>query len=143
MFLGDYSHTLDDKGRLFVPSRFREELGEVFVATTGLDACIFIYPMEEWKNIEQRLRSLPLNHPEARAFLRTFFSGATEMTCDKQGRVVIPQKLRDYAHLNRDCEFIGVGNRAEIWSAEVWQQYNTANASGFSKLAESLGDLFL
>jgi MraZ protein len=143
MFLGEYQHSLDIKARLIVPARFREELGVRFVATKGLDNCIFIYPFDEWKIIEGKIRSLPFTRADVRSFARFFFSGAIELELDKQGRIVLPPNLREYAHIDKELVIIGVGSRLEIWSSQVWATYNQTAASSYETYAESLVDLGL
>lgn len=138
MFLGEYQHSLDPKGRIIVPAKFREELGFKFIATKGLDNCIFLYPSEEWQVLEAKLRSLPFTRADVRSFARFFFSGASELEMDKQGRIVVPANLRDYAGINKDLTVIGVGSRVEIWSSESWEQYNQSAESSFEMIAENL-----
>ncbi|TCP29082.1 MraZ protein [Scopulibacillus darangshiensis] len=140
MFMGEHQHNIDIKGRLIIPSKFREELGESFVLTRGLDQCIFVYPLDEWSQIEQKLKSLPFTKKDARAFTRFFFSGACECQLDKQGRVSITQPLRDYAKLEKDCVVIGVSNRIEIWSKSVWETYYEESEASFDDISESLLD---
>ena len=118
MFMGEYQHSIDEKGRMIIPAKFRESLGESFVITRGLDQCLFVYPREEWTVLEQKLKALPLMKADARAFTRFFFSGATEVELDKQGRVNIPNTLCEHAHLEKDCIILGVSNRVEIWSRQ-------------------------
>ncbi|MCL6453080.1 MAG: division/cell wall cluster transcriptional repressor MraZ [Alicyclobacillus sp.] len=141
MFMGEYQHTLDDKGRVIVPSKFREGLGETFVMTRGLDQCLFVYPRSEWEMLESKLKGLPMTRADARSFVRFFFSGATECELDRQGRVVIPTLLREYAHLEKDIVVLGVSNRVEIWSRERWQAYAVDAAESFVETAEKLVDL--
>lgn len=141
MFLGEYQHSLDLKGRITVPSKFREQLGEKFVATKGLDNCIFLYPMEEWKKIEEKLKSLPFTRADVRSFARFFFSGASELEIDRQGRTLIPQNLREYASIDKELIIIGVGSRIEIWSADKWGQYTVNAESSYEEIAENLVDL--
>ena len=141
VFMGEYQHTLDEKGRVIVPAKFREGLGESFVMTRGLDKCLFVYPQSEWEILEQKLKSLPMTRADARSFVRFFLSGATECALDKQGRIVIPTLLRDYATLDRDIVVLGVSNRVEIWSQERWQEYSDAAAESFADIAEGLVDL--
>ena len=140
MFMGEYQHTIDIKGRMIVPAKFREELGSQFVVTRGLDKCLFIYPMEEWNEVEEKLKKLPLTKKDARAFTRFFFSGAVECDIDKQGRINIPQTLRTYADLDKDCVVIGVSNRVELWSKEVWETYFQESEDSFADIAENLMD---
>lgn len=141
MFMGEYEHTIDAKNRIIVPAKFREELGDSFIITKGLDNCLFVYPMEEWKIIEKKIRSLPFNRADARAFSRFFFSGASEVEMDKQGRVLIPSNLRKYASLEKEVVIIGVSSRVEIWSKEVWEDYNESTGAEFENIAEKLDDL--
>lgn len=141
MFMGEYEHTIDSKNRIIVPAKFREELGDSFIITKGLDNCLFVYPMEEWKIIEKKIRSLPFNRADARAFSRFFFSGASEVEMDKQGRVLIPSNLRKYASLEKEVVIIGVSSRVEIWSKEVWEDYNESTGAEFENIAEKLDDL--
>ncbi|RJQ29637.1 MAG: transcriptional regulator MraZ [Peptococcaceae bacterium] len=143
MFMGEYQHSIDSKGRLFVPARFREGLGESFVLTKGLDRCLFVYSHQEWAIIEQRLKSLPFTRADARAFARLFFSGAAECEADKQGRILIPAGLREYAQLEKEVMILGVSSRVEIWSKAGWERYNTEAASSYEEIAEKLVDLDL
>jgi MraZ protein len=143
MFMGEYRHSIDDKGRIIIPSKFREELGSLFVLTRGLDNCLFIYPQEEWKMLEQKLKSLPFTKSDARAFTRFLFSGATECEMDKQGRVNIPNHLIQFAKLEKECVIIGVSNRVEIWSEEVWETYFNNSKDSFNEIAEKLVDFDL
>ena len=122
MFMGEYSHTIDAKGRLIIPSKFREQLGEEFVLTKGLDGCLSIYPNDEWAAFEEKLRALPLTNKNARTFSRFFVAGATSCELDKQGRALIPAKLREYAGLAKETVFVGVLSKIEIWSKERWNE---------------------
>lgn len=124
MFLGEYQHSIDAKGRMIVPARFREDLGVRFIVTKGLDHCLFAYPQEEWTIFENKLKQLPLTNAGARKFVRFFFSGAIECELDNQGRIVLPQNLREYAGLQKEVVSIGVNNRVEIWNKESWKAYN-------------------
>lgn len=140
MFMGEYQHNLDTKGRVIVPAKFREELGASFIVTRGLDKCLFVYPMDEWKILEEKLKKLPLTKKDARAFIRFFFSGAIECEVDKQGRINIPQPLRAYAGLDKACVVIGVSNRIEVWSSENWEAYFNDSEESFGEIAENLMD---
>lgn len=140
MFMGTYQHNMDLKGRIIVPAKYREELGEQFVITRGLDQCLFAYPMEEWTVLENKLKKLPLTKKDARAFTRFLFSGAVECEIDKQGRINIPSHLRAYAGLDKACTVIGVSNRIEIWSQAIWDTYARTSEESFSEIAESLLD---
>ncbi|MDS1029567.1 division/cell wall cluster transcriptional repressor MraZ [Bacillota bacterium LX-D] len=141
MFMGEFQHSIDGKGRLIIPAKFREGLGDSFVMTKGLDNCVFIYPREEWSKLEQKLRKLPFTKSDVRAFVRFLFSGATECELDKQGRVLLPQVLRDHARLEKDVVVIGVSTRVEVWSKEVWEKYNLAAQNDYEKIAETIIDL--
>ncbi len=138
MFMGEYQHALDEKGRVTIPARLREGLGERFVITRGLDQCLFAYPMEEWSRIEQKLKELPFTRGDARAFTRLFFSGAMEVEMDKQSRVLIPQNLREYAGIQKEAMIIGVSNRVEVWSEPLWRQYSNDANQSFEEVAEKL-----
>lgn len=140
LFIGEYLHTMDNKGRLFIPARFREGLGLVFVVTKGLDRCLFLYSGPEWELMEKKLRKLPLARAEARAFTRLFFSGAAELEADKQGRVLLPAALRDYARLEKDVIVLGVSSRVEIWAREEWERYGSEAAAAYEKTAEKIVD---
>ena len=124
MFMGQYQHSIDAKGRLIVPAKFRDGLGEHFVVTKGLDNCLFAYPEAEWKVFEEKLKQLPLTNTGARKFVRFFFAGAVECELDNQGRIMIPTHLREYAGLKKDIVSIGVNNRIEIWNKEDWNAYS-------------------
>lgn len=138
MFMGEYHHTIDSKGRMIIPSKFREGLGEKFILTRGLDQCLFGYPLSEWKIIEEKLKALPLTKKDARAFTRFFFSGAIECEMDKQGRILIAAPLLSYAKLEKECVVIGVSNRIEVWSKPKWEQYVAEQEESFEEIAESM-----
>lgn len=120
MFMGEYNHSIDAKGRVIVPAKFRESLGDTFVVSQGLDGCLFVFPMEEWKQFEEKLKTLPMSDKQARKFVRFFLAGASEVETDKQGRVLLPSVLREFAGLNKDVVMVGVGARAEIWDKTRW-----------------------
>ena len=141
MFIGEHQHSLDEKGRLIVPSKFREDLGYEFVITKGLDNCLFVYPKKEWKVLEEKLKTLPLTNKDARAFIRFFFSGASECTLDKQGRVLIPSNLREHSQLEKEAIVIGVSTRIEIWSKEKWESYNDDDNLSYDAIAEKMAEL--
>ncbi len=141
--MGEYQHGLDDKARLTIPAKFREELGSTFIVTRGLDRCLFVYPQKDWETLETKMRAMPLTRPDARQFIRFFFSGAAECELDKQGRIVLPGNLREYASINKDCVVIGVGARVEIWDQTIWKSYTENVENQFSDLAASLVDLDL
>lgn len=141
MLLGEYQHSIDGKGRVILPAKLREEIGEQCIATKGLEKCLFVYPKQEWSTIENKLKQLPLAKAEARAFVRFFFSGAAELECDKQGRVLVPANLREYAALDKDIVIIGVLNRIEIWDKAVWEEYTNQIGPTVNDIAEHLVDL--
>ncbi|MCD8010898.1 MAG: division/cell wall cluster transcriptional repressor MraZ [Lachnospiraceae bacterium] len=125
MFMGEYNHSIDAKGRLIMPARFREQLGESFVVTQGLDGCLFVYANEEWKLFEEKLKQLPLTNASARKFTRFFLAGAIQCEVDKQGRILLPAKLRAAAGLEKDVVLAGVGERIEIWDKQRWEENST------------------
>jgi MraZ protein len=143
MFMGEYRHTIDNKGRLIIPVKFRDGLGSLFIATKGLDECLFLYSEAEWSILEQKLKSLPFTKADARAFVRFFFSGATECQLDKQGRILLPPNLREYAGLEKDAILLGVSNRVEIWSEANWQEYSSKAAAAYEEIAEKIVDFDL
>ncbi|PJK17952.1 cell division/cell wall cluster transcriptional repressor MraZ [Chryseomicrobium excrementi] len=140
MFMGEYQHSLDAKGRLIVPAKFREHLEGSFVITRGLDQCLFGYPMEEWRKLEEKLKELPLTKKDARAFTRFFFSGATEVEIDKQGRIMLPANLREYAKMEKECVVLGVSSRFEIWAKDAWDGYAEESEESFNEIAENMID---
>lgn len=141
MFMGEYNHTIDVKGRLIVPSKFREQLGDEFVVTKGLDGCLFVYSLEEWKNIEEKFKQVPLTTKDARKFSRFFFAGAATCEVDKQGRILIPPVLREFAELNKEIVSVGVLSRIEIWSKQRWSESN--EYEDMDEIAEHMADLGL
>lgn len=141
MFLGEYQHSLDIKSRLIVPAKYREGLGDVFVVTKGLDNCLFLYPLDEWKALEQKLKLLPMASADARAVVRFFFSGACECEMDKQGRILLPQNLREYAHIDKDVMVTGAGPRVEVWARDKWETYLQQTEASSGELAEKLASL--
>lgn len=143
MFMGEFNNKLDAKGRMIVPSKFRGELSDRFVITRGLDKCLFGYTEEEWSRIEESMRNLSLTKKDARKFMRLFFSGATLVEVDKQGRINIPQNLRTYAGLEKDCTVIGVSSRIEIWDTDEWTDFYTESEENFEDIAEDLIDFDL
>ena len=120
MFMGEYNHTVDPKGRLIIPAKFREQLGDEFVVTKGLDGCLFVYTKEEWHNIEEKFRGISMTSKDARKFSRFFFAGAAALELDKQGRILLPPVLREYADLQKDVVLVGVLSRVEIWDKGRW-----------------------
>ncbi|MDE6202362.1 MAG: division/cell wall cluster transcriptional repressor MraZ [Lachnospiraceae bacterium] len=121
MFMCEYNHTIDAKGRLIIPSKFREALGDEFVVTKGMDGCLFVFDNSEWQAFEEKLRSLPMIDKEARQFTRYFLAGAASLEVDKQGRILLPAVLREFAEITKDAVLVGVGNRVEIWSKDRWE----------------------
>ncbi len=142
MFYGEHEHSIDAKGRLIVPSKFREVFKENYVerffVTRGLDTCLFVFTEDEWKKQESKLKSLSFTNSEARQFNRLYFSGACEVTCDKQGRILIPDYLKDFAKIKRDVVIVGVSNRMEIWSKENWTDFFNNAKGSFEKVAEKI-----
>ncbi|SEK30305.1 MraZ protein [Carnobacterium iners] len=138
MLMGEYKHNIDAKGRLIMPAKFRNDLGTTFILTRGLDGCLFGYPKNEWSVLEEKLKQLPLAKKEARAFTRFFYSAATECELDKQGRINIPQTLREYADLDKACHIIGVSDRIEIWSEKKWINFSAEAEESFDEIAENM-----
>lgn len=138
MFIGEYHHTIDDKGRIIIPAKFRDELGSSFVVTRGIEACLFVYPQNNWDKICEKLNSLPFTRKDARVFNRFFMSGATNVELDKQGRINISAPLITHANLKKDCVVIGTGDRLEIWSKEDWDSFFNSNKDSMSDIAENL-----
>ena len=143
MFLGESRHSLDPKGRLTIPARFRANLGSVIYATKGLERCIFIYTTEEWKKLEEKISALPFTKGDVRAFTRIFFSGASELEIDKQGRVLLPASLIEYASIDKEIMIMGVGARIELWSSEHWTAYEEEATHSFESITENLVDFGL
>ena len=140
VFKGQYRHSVDAKGRIIIPSKFRESLGDSFVVTRGLDHCLFVYSNEEWENIENKFKEIPSGNKEARKFMRFFFAGAEDCEMDRQGRVQIPAHLRDYAVLEKEVFSVGVLNRIEIWNPERWQENEFDDVD---EIAERMADMGL
>lgn len=140
MFIGEYSHTIDEKGRLAVPTKFRAALIKGAVVTRGLDQSLFLYTKSEWEKLAAKLVSLPLSQKNARAFARLMLAGAMDVSLDKQGRIILPQYLRNYASLQKNCIIAGLYNRLEIWDRENWQQYKRNAEKESTDIAEELSD---
>ena len=138
MFMGEFHHNLDEKNRLIIPSKFREELGKKFVVTRGLEECLFVYSLDEWEKIVSKLRSLPFTNKDARTFMRMFLSGATECELDNNGRINIPNPLKEYANIQKEVIVIGVNERLEIWSNEGFNNFFNDNIDNFDEIAEGL-----
>ncbi len=137
-FVGEYLHSVDNKGRMALPAKFREVLGPRFFIARGLDKCLFVYPSEEWALVVEKIKEMPLNQRDSRAYARYFLSGATEVEPDKQGRIVLPANLRDYACLAKDVYVLGVGSRAEVWDKGEWDGMKAEIGQSFSTIAESV-----
>ena len=141
MLIGEYSHSLDVKGRLIMPVKLREDMGENFIITTGLDGCLFGFSMSEWQKFEDKLKTLPITNKNARNFVRFFLSGATECELDKQGRFLIPGKLREVASLDRDVTIIGAGTRIEIWNKEKWEDHISEENLSIEEIEQNMQEL--
>jgi MraZ protein len=141
MFLGEYRHTLDDKGRLAIPIKFRSAIAEGAVVTRGLDHSLFLYPKAEWETLAQKLANLPLGQADTRAFARLMLAGAMEVEIDKSGRVNLPEYLRSYAGLSKDVVVAGLYNRMEIWDEDTWRAYATKTEEQGNAIAERLSGL--
>ena len=140
MLIGEYEHSLDAKGRLIMPSKLRDDIGEKFIITKGLDGCLFAFSIEEWKNFEQKLISLPISNKDARAFSRFFFAGAMDCEIDKQGRFLISSNLREFAGLTKEVVIVGMDSRIEIWSKDKWQKCDEdISADEIAEKMEMLG----
>jgi MraZ protein len=144
MFYGEYAHAIDNKGRLILPSRIREvaqaHFVERFFVTRGLDTCLFMFAEEEWRTVEQKFKTMSFTRQDARRFNRLYFSGAVEVVPDKQGRILIPAYLKEFAGIRRDVMILGVSNRIEIWDKARWQEFYSANLGQFEATAEKLID---
>lgn len=144
MFYGEYLHSIDRKGRLILPAKFREAAKahfiEKFFVTRGLDKCLFMFSEEEWRTQESKFKAIPFTKQEARTFNRLYFSGAVEAISDKQGRILIPQYLKDFAQIKKDVMIVGVSNRIEIWAKDKWQEFYGTSRQSFEEIAEKLMD---
>ncbi len=138
MFLGTFEHNMDDKNRLIIPAKYREELGNTFYITRGLENCLFLYSEKEWNQLVEKLNTLTFTKKDARNFMRFFYSGATTLELDKQGRISIPSYLVEYANITHTCKIIGVGERLEIWAEETWNNFYFKEESSLSESAEHL-----
>lgn len=143
MFMGEYHHNLDSKGRLIIPAKLRNQIGEKMVFTRGMEGCIFGYTMETWHEIEAKLAKLPLTKRNVRSFMRLFYSGAMESEFDKQGRVNLTTTLKKHAELTKECVIVGVSNRIEIWSQERWDNFADEANQNYDDIAENLDDIEL
>ena len=138
MFMGEYHHNIDEKGRIVLPSKFRELLGDSFVITRGIEKCLYVYSRDDWDNLVSKLNTLPFTKKDARTFIRSFFSGATECEFDRQGRTCIASQLVTYAGLARECVIIGANDRIEIWEIGAWNEFLKENEENLSNIAENL-----
>jgi MraZ protein len=141
VFYGEYQHSVDQKGRVIIPAKFREGLGDKFILTKGLENCLFAYSKDEWASLEAKLKALPFTDKNVRAFVRFFFAGATECETDKQGRILVPQNLREYAELEKDIYVIGVSTRVEIWDKTKWERYLSPENISPDEIAEKMAIL--
>ena len=141
MFIGEFSHNLDSKGRMAIPAKFRQKLTGGAIITRGLDHCLFVFDSKEWETLAQKLIALPLAQANSRAFSRLMLAGATDVELDKQGRILIPDYLREYAGLKKQAIVAGLYNRIEIWDSEAWKQYKTKTESQSDEIAEKLSEL--
>ncbi len=141
MFIGEYSHTIDEKRRLAIPAKFRKEIGKNAVITRGLDNCLFVFPREEWDKLAKKLGELPLGQRDARGFIRVMLAGAMDVTFDRLGRLLVPDYLKNYASLSKQVVVTGVFNRLEIWDEAKWNEYKDKMEKDVSDMAERLGEL--
>lgn len=141
MFIGEYSHTIDEKGRLSIPAKFRRDLSLGVVVTRGLDKCLFLYSEKEWEHLAKKLSLLPLSHKKSRAFARLMLAGAWDAELDSQGRVMLPEYLRTYANLQKRAVVAGLYNRVEIWQEESWQEYKAQSEADSENIAEAMSEL--
>lgn len=141
MFIGEFSHSIDHKGRVAIPAKFRAALAEGCVVTRGLDECLFVYSKAEWTKIAEKIASLPISQADARAFSRLMLAGAMDLELDKQGRVIIPSYLRNYAQIKNSVVICGLYNRLEIWDKDSWEQYKGKTEEKSNEVAEHLGEL--
>jgi len=139
LFVGEYNHTIDAKGRVIVPSKLRDRLGEGFWVTKGLDGCLFVYDAAEWEKFEEKLSELPMTTKEARSFVRFFLAGADCPEVDKQGRILIPASLRNHASLQKDVVFVGVGKRIEVWDKDKWEAVDAGDMDEIASKLEEIG----
>lgn len=140
MLMGEFNHNVDSKNRIIIPSKLRESLGEAVIISKGLDGCLYIYPENEWKVFEEKLKSLPMTNKNARAFVRFFYSGATEINPDKSGRALIPKSLMEYANIKTEVVSVGMIDKVEIWSKEKWEEYNDSE-NNMDEIAEQMNEL--
>lgn len=141
MFIGEFNHTVDNKGRVSLPARFRDELSTTFYITKGMEGCLFIYDESEWKAMDEKIKRLRLTSKAARNFSRQFYGQADQLSCDRQGRFLIPPALRAYAEIEKEVVILGVSNRIEVWSKAHWDSYADQETMDFDELTDKLDDL--
>lgn len=141
MFIGEYTYSIDEKKRLAIPAKFRELLGKKAVITRGLDNCLFLYPVKEWKKLAEKLSKLPLSQSDARGFARLMLIGAMDVNIDNLGRILVPDYLKKYGSLNKKVVIAGVFDRIEIWDSKKWDEYKAKTEAGMGDIAERLGEL--
>ncbi len=141
MFIGEYQHSIDDRGRLAIPSKFRAQIKKGAVVTRGLDNCLFLYTQEEWEKLANKLASLPISQANTRAFSRLMLAGAMDVKLDSHGRIIVPQYLRNFSSITKKVIIAGLFNRLEIWDEEKWNTYKLATEKNSSEIAEKLGEL--
>ena len=141
MFIGEFNYKIDSKKRLAVPAKFRDDLDGKVVVTRGLDGCLFLYTLEEWEKLAEKISSLPLSQSNARSFARVMLAGAMELEIDSSGRILLPDYLKEYADLEKEVTIAGVYNRMEIWSKEKWEEYKSEAESEVGDVAEGLKEL--
>ena len=141
MFIGEYTHSIDNKGRVIMPSKFREELGDSFFVTKGMEGCVFVYDIKEWNRLEEKSKQLKLTSKKARQFERLFYAPAREVEFDKMGRFVIPQNLREYADIKGEAQIIGVSSRIEIWDKDKYEEYINSSEMSYDEIFDDFEDL--
>ena len=140
LLMGEFHHTIDEKKRLIIPAKFRNELGDTFVITRGIEKCLYVYSLNEFESIANKLKEIPFTKKDARSFTRFFLSGATTVEFDKQGRITIPTPLTDYASISKDCVVVGTGDRLEVWDSTSWNDVYLSTKDNMSDIAETLFD---
>ncbi len=138
MLIGQFHHNLDEKNRIVIPTKYREALGEEFIITRGIEKCLYVYSINEWNKLVQKLETLPFTQKDARTFIRSFFSGANNCTFDKSGRIIITDTQKKYAQIEKECVIIGVNNRLELWSFESFENFMNENSEKLEDIAEHL-----
>jgi len=141
VFIGEYQHTIDEKGRLAIPVKFRNELQKGAVVTRGLDHCLFLYTATSWNELASKLMKLPISQSKTRAFARLMLAGAMDVTIDRQGRIIVPEYLREYSSVNKKVVIAGLYDRLEIWDESAWKKYKSATEKDSNEIAEALGEL--